>query len=128
MQIVTNILWCNRRYVNAEVDSALDTAVPNTPTVDSINERVRAVDGKLPGKAYLTGTSNADGDIQADEATGNFPGTVQPAAGDATVANQTAILDELAAIEGTGFVKDTNSLTNVTAPKITNVTVSAKLT
>jgi cytochrome c556 len=30
--------------VNAEVDSALDTAVPGVPTADSINERVKAID------------------------------------------------------------------------------------
>ncbi len=35
-----------------------------------------AIKDKLPSKSYLTGTANSDGDIQADEATGNFPGTV----------------------------------------------------
>lgn len=34
--------------VNAEVDTALDTAVPGTPTANSINERVKAIDDKLP--------------------------------------------------------------------------------
>ena len=34
--------------VNAEVDSALNTAIPGSPTADSINERIKAVDDKLP--------------------------------------------------------------------------------
>lgn len=127
--------------VNAEVDTALNTAIPGSPTTDSINERIVAIDaygappsaatiktameadgsmlehlhemteddagtrryttnaleqsptgsggftsddrtkletihGKLPSKNYLTGTANSDGDVQANEATGNFPGTV----------------------------------------------------
>lgn len=31
--------------VNAEVDTALNTAIPGTPTADSINERIVAIDG-----------------------------------------------------------------------------------
>jgi len=34
--------------VNAEVDNALNTAIPTTPTTDSINERIKAIDDKLP--------------------------------------------------------------------------------
>ena len=34
--------------VNAEVDAALDTAIPATPTTDSVNERVKSVDDRLP--------------------------------------------------------------------------------
>ncbi len=34
--------------VNAEVDTALNTAIPGAPTADSINERVKAIDDKLP--------------------------------------------------------------------------------
>jgi hypothetical protein len=34
--------------VNAEVDSALNTAIPGSPTANSINERVAAIDNKLP--------------------------------------------------------------------------------
>lgn len=36
---------------------------------------------KLPSKSYLTGTANTDGDVQMDEATGNFPGSVASVAG-----------------------------------------------
>lgn len=35
-----------------------------------------AIYDKLPSKTYLTGTNNSDGDVQMDEATGNFPGSV----------------------------------------------------
>ena len=34
--------------VNTEVDNALNTAIPASPTADSINERVKAIDDKLP--------------------------------------------------------------------------------
>lgn len=49
--------------VNAEVDSALDTAVPSTPTANSINERLKAIDDKLPSAAYLVGTADSGGVI-----------------------------------------------------------------
>jgi hypothetical protein len=57
--------------VNAEVDSALDTAIPGSPTANSINERVKAIDDKLPS--------------------GNI--------GDATAANQTTIQGYVDALE-----------------------------
>lgn len=62
--------------VNAEVDTALNTAIPGTPTADSINERLKSVDDKLPSKNYLTGTANSDGDIEIGDVTGAFPLTV----------------------------------------------------
>lgn len=34
--------------VNTQVDVALDTAIPASPTADSINERIAAIDNKLP--------------------------------------------------------------------------------
>lgn len=34
--------------INAEVDTALNTAIPGSPTANSINERVKAIDDKLP--------------------------------------------------------------------------------
>jgi len=33
--------------INAEVDSALNTAIPGSPTADSINERLKAIDDLL---------------------------------------------------------------------------------
>jgi len=34
--------------VNAEVDNALNTEIPGSPTANSINERIKAIDDKLP--------------------------------------------------------------------------------
>lgn len=39
--------------INVEVDGALNTAIPGTPTADSVNERVKAIDDKLPA-AFAT--------------------------------------------------------------------------
>jgi hypothetical protein len=39
----------NMTKINAEVDSALDTAIPVSPTADSINERVATMDGRILG-------------------------------------------------------------------------------
>ena len=61
--------------VNTEVDNALNTAVPGSPTTDSINERVKAIDDKLPSGSI----------------------------GDATSANQTTILNRLGDFGGTGL-------------------------
>lgn len=50
--------------VNAEVDTALNTAIPGSPTADSINERIAAIDGKLPSATYLAGSSLSTGYLQ----------------------------------------------------------------
>lgn len=42
----------------------------------------RATYAKLPSKSYLTGTANSDGDIEMDEATGDYQGTVAGVTGD----------------------------------------------
>lgn len=42
--------------VNAEVDSALNTVIPINPTSDSVNERVKTIDDKLPVN-YIMGSS-----------------------------------------------------------------------
>lgn len=34
--------------INAEVDVALDTAIPSSPAANSVNERIKAMDDKLP--------------------------------------------------------------------------------
>ncbi len=49
--------------VNAEVDTALNTAIPGTPTANSVNERVAAIDNKLPSKTYLSGSADSDGGV-----------------------------------------------------------------
>lgn len=52
--------------VNAEVDTALNTAIPGSPVADSINERVKAIDDKLPSRDYLAGSAAATGETQTD--------------------------------------------------------------
>ncbi len=47
-------------------------------------------------------------------------------AGDASAANQTLILEDLVDIKGTGFVKDTNSLVDVTGGAITHLSVTGQ--
>jgi len=55
--------------VNAEVDTALNTAIPGSPTADSINERVKAVDDKLPSKSYIRGSADSDGGMDSEDLT-----------------------------------------------------------
>lgn len=60
------------------------TIIVDTTAVDftaADRSKVEALYNKLPSKSYLTGTANSDGDVQADEATGNFPGSVASVAG-----------------------------------------------
>jgi len=78
--------------INAEVDTALNTAIPGSPTADSINERIKAIDDKLPS--------------------GNI--------GDATSANQTTIINATDTVESslstlTTRIPDTISLANINA-------------
>lgn len=42
--------------INTQVDDALNTAIPGTPTADSVNERVKAIDDKLPTN-YIMGST-----------------------------------------------------------------------
>jgi len=51
--------------VQSEVADALDVAVPGSPTANSINERVKAIDNKLPSLDYLMGTSDATGALDS---------------------------------------------------------------
>lgn len=84
--------------VNAEVDAALDTAIPGVPTANSINERIKAIDDKLP-----SGTIS-----DFDEAANNVTvGAVNTDAIDAVAlaadaANEIAdaLLDRATAVEG----------------------------
>lgn len=52
--------------VNTEVDNALNTAIPGSPTADSINERIKAIDNKLPSKDYLSGSADSDGGLDTE--------------------------------------------------------------
>lgn len=70
--------------LSAVISSDTQTMSVHSQVVDSVaatfttgdRTKLEAVYDKLPSKAYITGTANADGDVQADEATGNFPGSV----------------------------------------------------
>jgi hypothetical protein len=76
--------------VSATIDSSTFTLACYSQVADFVattyttadRAKLDAVHAKLPGKSYITGTTNSDGDIQADEATGNFPGSVAGVAGD----------------------------------------------
>lgn len=57
------------------------TAVAIRTEIDSNSTQLAAIVNKLPSKSYLTGTANADGDVEMDAATGNFPGSVASVAG-----------------------------------------------
>jgi hypothetical protein len=46
---ITSTQAMNLTNVNAEVDTALNTAIPGSPTADSINERVATMDGRILG-------------------------------------------------------------------------------
>jgi hypothetical protein len=52
--------------VNAEVDSALDTAIPTNPTPNSINERIKTIDDKLPANYIMGSSVTTDKDDEID--------------------------------------------------------------
>ncbi len=64
-----------------EVDLTHVLGVLQTTGLNGIKTNTSAIAAKLPSKAYLTGTTNSDGDVQASEMTGNFPGSVASVAG-----------------------------------------------
>lgn len=47
--------------MNAQVDAALNMAIPGSPTADSINERIKAIDDKLPAGTISDFDESADG-------------------------------------------------------------------
>lgn len=53
--------------VNTEVDNALDTAIPGSPTANSVNERVKAIDDKLPTNYIMGSSSQTDKDDEIDD-------------------------------------------------------------
>lgn len=78
-------------------------------TVDGVADAVKAVTDKL------------DDTLEDDAGTYRFTENALEQApaggggGDATAANQTTIINHLTDVKGTGFVKDTNSLTNLSS-------------
>lgn len=74
--------------------TAIATAANTAVESGAVGTNVTSVVNKLPSKTYLAGSSNSDGDIQMDEATGNFPGSVASVtalAGNAGVKKNTAL-------------------------------------
>ena len=105
--------------LHVTTDAKIDVTDGLVTTVDGVVDTIQTTTDKLDdtvedesGGLYRF-TENAL--EQAPSGTG----------GDATAANQTLILEDLADIEGTGFVKDTNSLTNVSGGTIVNWTIEA---
>jgi hypothetical protein len=96
--------------INAEVDKALDTAIPGVPIADSINDIIKDLDAKFPTNNIMGSSVKTDKDDEIDAIkakTDNLP--ADPASETNVDANETHLTD----IKGTGFVKDTDSLTDI---------------
>lgn len=76
--------------VSATIDNSTFTLATYSQVADFVastyttedRAKIDAVHAKLPSKSKIAGTNNADGDIEMNEATGNYPGTVAGVAGD----------------------------------------------
>ncbi len=69
---------------NAAADAAGGLPISDAGGLDldaQIGTDINNIAAKLPSKSYLAGSSNSDGDIQMDEATGNFGGSVASVVG-----------------------------------------------
>jgi hypothetical protein len=121
----SNVTWNATALgsINAEVDTALNTAIPGGPTADSINQRIAAIDvlteaagaGDLAAILLDTGTT-LDGRIPAALVGGKMDSHVNDIAADAIAA---------AAVKADAVTKIQNGLatpTNITAGTITTVT------
>ena len=104
--------------------------------------KLEAIHGKLPSKSYLTGTSNSDGDVQLDEATGTLQdvtlATSQPnyapsQAGDQmtltsdydaakTAASQTSVDSLGSPLQSGSYTAPDNSTIAAIAAKFTGIT------
>lgn len=85
-----SVIWANQGDSSRQVivrmiaynDGGADTVYIDTVwAVADYQDQIASIYGKLPSKAYLTGTDNSDGDVEMDEATGNYPGSVGSVAG-----------------------------------------------
>lgn len=54
--------------VNAEVDAALNTAIPGSPTAGSVNDVLKDLDARLPGSGTLSTLAAADVNAEVDTA------------------------------------------------------------
>lgn len=96
------------------------------PTAAEIKTAIEADGSKLD---HLWETTEDDGGVRrfTQNALEQAPAGGE-GGGDATAENQTTIITHLEDIKGTGFVKDTNSLVNVSGSAPINVTVEAAIT
>jgi len=85
--------------VNAEVDTALNTAIIGSPTANSVNERVAAIDDKLPTESYLRGTDEADGSLSAADLASITTGVSGPGAYEVTLTIRTTGDATLSSVE-----------------------------
>ena len=75
--------WTNGGRLDLIIDELTTQGDTNEGKIDTIDTNVDAaladtneIQGMLPSKSYLTGTNNADGDVQGDEMTGEVPATI----------------------------------------------------
>ena len=105
----------------------LNGATPNNISTAQVNTEADSAisDYDPPTKAELdTAESNirgADSDDLKD-----LSDQVDGISGDATAANQVLLLEDLVDIKGTGFVKDTNSLVNLTPGAPVNLVITSE--
>lgn len=109
--------------VNAEVDTGISDAAlataANLTTVDTVVDAIKVTTDKLDDTLEDDGGTYRFTENALEEA---------PSGGDATAANQVLLLEDIADVKGTGFVKDTNSLVNVSARSTINWTIEATVT
>jgi hypothetical protein len=67
--------------VTIEGLSANRTKFSGAGTIIDLDTLATTISSKLPTKSTLAGTNNIDGDIQMNDATGNFPGSVNSVVG-----------------------------------------------
>jgi len=91
--------------VNAEVDTALNTAIPASPTADSVNERIKAIDDKLPTN-YIMGSAvvtDKDDEIDGIKTKTDFlPSATAGAAGGLLISGSNSGTTTLGALTVTG--------------------------
>lgn len=99
---------------NLPADPADDSDIDSQ--LATIDANVDAIVAKLPSKDYITGTANADGDVEMDDATGNYPGSVGSISGitfptnfdDLSITDTTGRVD-VASIEGADATNQINA-------------------
>ena len=102
------------------IESKIDTIDTVVDTIDTVVDSIQVNTNRLDNLI-----ENVSGDRFTSKALEQAPSS--SSGGDATEANQLDIIDHLTDIKGTGFVKDTNSLTNLSSSSATNLSVDATI-